>query len=116
MIYCQTINEEHIAVHPMDNMKNTQFIYLTKCGNEPMFLVSMNDCEGDEWYWEFDMTCPSDYERVKLNIFNAIFECDTMVELAYTLDEIFKDGFEDILIQEECECDCPYCGECNIPQ
>lgn len=97
MIYCQTTNEERIAVHPMDNMKDTKFISLTKYGDDLMFLVSMYDGE-DEWYWEFDMSCPSDYERVKLNIFDAIFECDTMVELAYTLDEIFKDGFANILV------------------
>lgn len=115
MVYCKTIEVERIAVHPMDNLKNTQFVELTKYGDEPVFSAWMYDGE-EEWYWEFDMSCPSDYERVKLNIFDAIFECETMLELAHVLDEVFKDGFEDVLIQDECECKCLCCGGCNIPQ
>lgn len=111
MIYCRTIEVERIAVHPMDNMQNTQFVELTKYGDEPVFSVWVYDGE-EEWDWEFDMTCPSDYERVKLNIFDAIFECDTMFELARVLDEVFKDGFEGVLIEDECDCfkGCKYCN------
>ena len=102
MVYCQTINVERIAVHPMDNLNNTQFIELTKAGDMPIFFVYMLD-DKDEYVWEFNMSCPSDYERVKLNIFDAIFECDTMTELAHTLDDIFNDGFETILVTDEDE-------------
>lgn len=112
MIYCQTINVERIAVHPMDDMKSTQYVELTKCGDVPMFSVWMYDGEA-EWLWEFEMYTPSDYERVKMNTFDAIFECDTMSELAEALDAVYRDGFEDILIVDECEeCD-GCCGGCN---
>ena len=112
MIYCKTVEVERIAVHPMDNMKNTQFVELVKHGDETVFSVWVDDGK-EEWFWEFNMSCPSDYERVKLNVFDAIFECDTMFELAYTLDEIFKDGFQGVLIEDECESctGCKYCCE-----
>lgn len=114
MIYCQTINVERIAVHPLDDMDNTQYIELMKYGNAPLFAVWVNDGE-DDWFWEFEMFTPSDYERVKMNTFDAIFECDTMLELAEALDAIYKDSFEDILIVDECdECDgCEGCNKCK---
>lgn len=102
MLYCRTINVEHIAVHPMDDTTNTQFVELTKYGDEPVFAVSMYDGEFD-WCWEFDMFIPSDYERVKFAIFDALIECDTMVELAECLDETFHVVFEDILMEDECD-------------
>lgn len=101
MIYCQTINKECIVVHPLDNINDTQYVELIKYGNAPMFAVCVDDGE-DEWIWEFEMFNPSDYDRVKMNIFDAVFECDTMIELAVALDSIFKDSFEDILIVDEC--------------
>lgn len=111
MIYCQTINKECIAVHPLDDVDNTQYVEFIKYGDIPMFAVWMDDGE-DEWIWEFELFNPSDYERVKMNVFDAIFACDTMIELAVAIDSIFKDEFEDILIIDECdECDC--CGGCN---
>ena len=100
MLYCQTIVSEKIAVHPMDDVNNTQYVELIKCGNEPLFIVCVYDGE-DEWFWEFDMTCPSDYERVKLNIFDMIDGCDTMHELVHVLDEIFHEGFSSIMIDDE---------------
>ena len=111
MIYCQTINVERIAVHPMDDMGNTQYVELIKYGDIPMFAVYVDDGE-EEWYWEFEMSTPSDYERVKMNIFDAIFECDTMLELAEALDDIFEDGFATILIDDECA-NCNGCEGCN---
>lgn len=111
MIYCQTISKECIAVHPMDNMKNTQYVEFTKYGDVPMFSVWMYDGE-DEWIWDFELFTPSDYERVKMNTFDAIFECDTMLELAEALDAIFRDGFSNILVTDECS-DCDNCGGCN---
>lgn len=111
MIYCRTIKEERIAVHPMDNTNNTQFVELTQYGDELIFSVDMYDGE-NEWCWEFNMNCPSDYERVKLSVFDAIFECDTMLELAEMLDAIFKDGFGTILIEDECDC-CNGCSGCK---
>lgn len=111
MIYCQTINKEYIAVHPLNNANNTQYVELVKYGDVPMFAVWMYDGE-DEWFWEFEMFTPSDYERVKMNIFDAIFGCDTMSELAEALDDIFINRFEDILVSDECS-DCDGCGGCH---
>ena len=112
MVYCRTINVERIAVHPMDNLRNTQFIELTKYGDEPTFSVWVDTGTSEEWFWEFDMSNPSDYERVKHNIFDIMFECDTMTELAIELDELFNDGFETILIKDECE-ECIGCDGCK---
>lgn len=100
MIYCQTINKESIAVHPLDDTNKVQFVELIKYGKVPMFAVYM-DYDESEWFWEFKLLNPSDYERVKINIFDAILECDTMPELAETLDTVFEDSFEDILITED---------------
>lgn len=112
MVYWKTIEKECIAVHPMNDMKSVQFVELTKYGDVPMFSVYVDDGK-NEWIWEFDMTCPSDYERVKLNIFDVIFECDTMPELVRELNEIFNEGFETILIKnDECE-GCFAYDECN---
>ena len=111
MKYCQTINKECIAVHPLDDINSTYFVELIKYGDAPIFSVWVNDGE-DEWIWEFELFNPSDYERVKLNTFDAVFECDTMIELAEALDAIYRNGFKDILILDECE-ECDGCGGCN---
>lgn len=109
MRYCQTINKECIAVHPLDDIDNTQYVEFIKYGDAPMFAVYVDDGD-DEWIWEFEMSIPSDYERVKMNVFDAIFGCDTMTELTEALDAIFRDGFEDILIEDECS-GCMGCEE-----
>lgn len=110
MIYCQTVNKEIIAVHPMNNTNDTQFVELIKYGDVTMFAVYLHDGY-EEWVWEFDMENPSDYERIKMNIFAAIHECDTMVELAETLNEIFVEGFDEILIMDEDD-ECDGCDGC----
>ena len=102
MIYCQTTNKECIAVHPLDDINNTQWVELIKYGDISMFAVYVDDGE-DEWFWEFDTANPSDYERVKMNTFDAIFGCDTMQELAEALDDIYSEIFGDILIVDECD-------------
>lgn len=105
MIYCETINKECIAVRPLDDEKNTQYVNIVKYGDTPMFAVCM-DIGDFELIWEFEMNCPSDYERVKMSVFDAIFVCETMTELAEAFDDIFENDFKDILIVDEC-------GECN---
>ena len=115
MIYCKTIEVERIAVQSINDLINMQFIELTKYGDESIFSVWTDDGK-EEWYWEFDMTYPSNYERVKLSIYDAIFACNTMLELVEVLDEIFNVSFEGILISDEyeeyanCEChkNCEY--------
>ena len=107
MIYHGTYSIERIAVHPMDNMRETQFIELTKSADSPTFWVTCS-CDKD-WFWEFYMTNNSDYERVKLNIMDAIFECDDMDALMAVLSEVFMDGFGDMLVKDECDGDCENC-------
>ena len=136
MIYRQTINVERIALSPLDNVDLVQFVDLVKFGDAATFAVSIANKE-DDWYWEFDMSEPSDYERVKMNLYDAIFECDTVEEFGEALDALFEDGFDEILIYcnrdeeedcEECEMeekweedeyedneDCPECGCCKCP-
>lgn len=110
MIYCQTINKECLVVHPLNNTNSTQFVELIKHGDVPIFAVWMED-EECEFLWEFEMDTPSDYERVKLSVFDAICECDTMYELADALNAIFENDFADILIADECA-DCDGCNGC----
>ena len=113
MLYCKTINEEIIVVQPLDDVENSQCIHLVKHGEEPTLSVYMYD-DNYEWDWGFDITVPSDYERIKLCIFEMISECDTMVDLGCTLDSIFREMLDDILIVDidECEdcCGCEGCG------
>ena len=110
MIYCQTVNKECIVVHPLDDMNSAYSVDLIKYGDIPMFAVYVDDGE-EEWLWEFEMNTPSDYERVKMNIFDAIFECSTMCELTEALDDIFVCSFGDILIEDECD-ECDGCEGC----
>lgn len=114
MIYCQTTNVERIAVHPLNNINDTQYVELIKCGDTPLFAVWANDGE-DDWFWEFKMLNPSDYERVKMNVFDAIFACDTMFELVEALNAIFENYFANILIADECgnyDDGCDNCDDC----
>ena len=116
MIYYKTVETERIAVCPQNDLTNMQFVELTKYGDEPVFSVWVDDGK-EEWCWEFDMTYPSDYERVKLSIYDAIFVCDTMLELAEVLDKVFNDGFGSILINDEDECaKCECCKKCEYLQ
>lgn len=114
MLYCKTINKEAILVHPMNDVANHQYVELTKYGDEPTFSVYMFDDE-NEYFWEFDMCNPSDYERVKLCIFDSICECDTMEELGCMLNAIFEEVFGEILLVEDCA-DCIDCEGCGFYQ
>lgn len=110
MIYHGTYAKEVIAVHPMDDMKRTNFIELCKNADDPTFSVEVDD-GFDTWFWEFIMEDNSIYERVKINIFDAIFECETMDKLVSVLDDVFHDGFKGVLIEdEECDGDCENCS------
>ena len=112
MIYWKTNKVEQIAVHPLDDINSTQFIELVQYGETTIFSVWMDDGE-NEWFWEFDMDCPSDYERVKIRIFDVIAACETMTELAVSLDAVFEDDFGNILIIDECDC-CDGCEGCRF--
>ena len=109
MIYHGTITTESIVVHPYDNGHIYQAVELTKHADVNEFSVRLDDGD-DTWTWSFSLTNNSDYERVKFNIMDAIFEVEDMAELAEVLDEIFTDGFADILVEDDdCDGDCDNC-------
>ena len=99
MVYYGTIVSEMIAVHPAGESSNLHYIKLTKSHDEPLFWVSC--CCNEDWCYEFALESHSDYERVKFNIMEAMFECEDVDELLTCLGEIFEDGFADILIHEQ---------------
>lgn len=99
MIYHGTYAKETIVVHPNNDERNYQFIDIIKDANMPIFFVQIED-DGDLWTWNFQMINNSDYERVKLNIMETIFKINNMKQLIEILDNIFTDGFADILIND----------------
>ena len=109
MIYTGTSVAEFININ--DNGR-TYFIEMAKMFDEPIFMVCSDYDEN--WFYEFYMENNSDYERVKFNIMSAIFECENMDGVIKTLNEVFEDGFSDILVKYECDCDgsCEHCN-CN---
>lgn len=90
---------ETFEVNPMDALNETHWITMEKSGEAPVFYVYA--CCDDDWFYVFKMSSNTDYERVKHNIIDMIFECDTMDELLANLGKLFKDGFADILINKE---------------
>ena len=112
MIFCGNGTMERLFVHSMDDINEQHYIDLTMSKDDASFLVSC--CCDDEWFYEFEYN-KSDYERIKFNIMNAIFECDTMEELIDVLDDIFLDGFEELIIECSADdyCDCECCIDCN---
>ena len=109
MVYYGTDVVEVIRFNPMNNLNETHYISMTKSADDVTFRVET--CCDPNWCYEFYLLNNSDYERVKFNIMNAVFECDTVGQLIVTLEEIFEDGFEDILVKECCDECC--CGECE---
>ena len=111
MILCGFGNLERIMIHEADDLDSQHYIDLVMSKDESTFAVTC--CCYDEWFYEF-LYSKTDYERIKFNIVDSIFACDDMDELISVLDDIFQDGFEDIIIESsEClEC-CGDCDKCN---
>lgn len=112
MVYHGSSFAEVILMHTFDNPQEKYFIELTRLDDKPVMNV---DCiVGDQiYFWAFDISRISDYERIKFNILDAVFECDTIGELMETLQEVFTDGFADIMIDNNHdECNIACCGDC----
>lgn len=109
MVYYGTDIIEYIVIHPAGESDEKHLIGLNKHANAPIFTVTC--CCDSSWSYDFYMENNSDYERVKFNIMEAVFECEDMDSLKRVLSEVFEDGFADILIKEEHECDCD--GSCE---
>jgi hypothetical protein len=82
---------------------------MTKAATKPTFFVTC--CCDNEWVYEFYMDNNSDYERVKMTIMDTIVDCDSVEEVMDELSDIFEDGFYDILVEDDDECDCD--GDCD---
>lgn len=102
MVYYGTHNVECIEFHTAGNYKDRHFIMMSKQPDASIFTVEC--CCDSEWHYDFWMENNSDYERVKFNIMQSIFECEDMDALMVVLTEIFEDGFADILVKNECNC------------
>lgn len=113
MVYYGTNMVECIEFHTAGDPNDGHFIMMTKRSDAPIFTVEC--CCDSEWRYDFWMKNNSDYERVKFNVMEAIFECEDMNALMRYLGEIFEDGFEDILVEEECHCDGD-CEHCNCEE
>lgn len=100
MVFKGSSNIESIFFHPAGDSEEVHWIDLTMRPDSNTFMVTC--CCGEDWNYEFIYT-KSDYERIKYTIMQEIFEADSVEEVMETLDEIFTDGFEDILINDDCE-------------
>lgn len=109
MVLCGFGKLERILIHPMDDLDTQHYIDLTMSKDEATFMVSC--CCDDEWFYEFEYN-KTDYERIKFNILDAVYACDTMEELIEWLDDTFLDGFGELII--DCSAD-DYCdGQCCL--
>lgn len=111
MVYYGTNISEKIMIHPAGEQDNIHFIKMTKYADAPMFSVTY--CCDEAWNYTFWMENNSDYERVKMVIMDCIFECEDMDALIRILGEALEDGFEDILVTNECNGDCEHCEHHN---
>ena len=109
MRYCGTVMKEMILVNPMDNLNETHYIELEKSAEAPVFFVSC--CCDPDWEYTFVMESNSVYERIKYNIMEMMFECETMKELLNALSELFEEGFGEMLVRDKCDghCGCHGC-------
>lgn len=99
MTYFGTAVSECIIIHNDGDLKERHCIEMTKSANTSNFIVTC--CCYDDWGYEFKITNPSDYERVKFSIMEAMLVCEDMDELLTYLGEIFVDEFADTLTHEQ---------------
>ena len=100
MIYNGTYKQETLIVNPNNDEKKIQFIDLVVDANEQILSVRL-DADTKDYWWDFHLDNPSDYERIKFNVMESMWDTEDMEELAETLDHIFNDGFADILVRDE---------------
>lgn len=109
MVFRGSSNIESIFFHPAGNNEETHWIDLTITPDESTFMVTC--CCGDNWKYEFIYT-KSDYERIKYNIMEVVFEAEDVEQVMEMLSEIFEDGFANILVDNhDCDGDCEHCAE-----
>lgn len=110
MIYHGTYASETIEFYTVSRPDIAHWIEMTKSADDPTFFVTC--CCDPDWHYEFYMENNSDYERVKMTIMDAIFNCENPDALIDELSEIFEDGFMDILVENDgCDGDCDNCSK-----
>lgn len=107
MKYIGTNETETIWLGDEDDQ---HYIDLVKSCDEPIFYVRA--CCDPSWIYKFCYDVSS-YSMIKHTIVDAAFECDDMTELMDLLDDVFAEGFDDIIVYDECEDCSECCGECK---
>lgn len=72
------------------------YIELIRCRN----TLFVETCCTPDWSYRFTSDDPSDFERIKFNIMEQIFKCNSIEELLDQLSFVFEDGFAGILIED----------------
>ena len=101
MRYCGTTAIEIIEMNPMDDLETVHWIALEK--NSANLTLYVHTCCDDEWGYVFAVEDNSDYDRIKYNIMNMMFEYETMDELLEALSNLFENGFSEMLVKDEIE-------------
>lgn len=58
-------------------------------------------CSHDsEWGYNFYSDDSADYERIKFNIMDTLFNCDNEEDILPALSKVIEDGFSDIIYIE----------------
>lgn len=104
MIFSGIMQTESVHLYEENDLDQAYVINLTMARYEPKFYVHALD--NDDWFWEFDYTSKTDYERVKMSIIDVIADCDSFMEALDTLSEVFLEYFDDMLAPEEHVCQC----------
>lgn len=107
MVFCGNGNIESIFFHDAGG-NDTYSIDLIAHVHEPIFMVSCSYSDGWEYEFCYDRTS---YEQIKYAVMNAIFAAENAEQVLEMLSEIFKDGFDDILINDgDCACNHANCA------
>ena len=114
MVYYGTYMTEGILFHTKEDVNDFYIIALTKNPDGKTFRVEVDFDE--DWYCEFDMDYPGNYEMVKHMIMDISFDSDNVEELLMELDEVFEEMFGEIVVWDkraascDCETGCKHCG------
>lgn len=114
MVYYSNYATEGIVFHRTGDVDDFCIIAFTKNLDGKTFRVEVDF--DDDWYWEFSLEHPSNYEMVKHIVMDVAFDCEEDDELLMELDTLFEDCFSEIAVYEN-ECDCNgSCENCSCKE
>lgn len=99
MIYCGSSYTEKIEIREEESRENAKYFIIIN-REKDTFTVSCSREHYREYInliYTFYMRDQSDYERVKFNIMESIFESKDVYDLIRRLKKVFDDGFSDII-------------------